>query len=223
MIRFTGGIGEHAKVAELSQKLQHNPLQVLQKTRLNVPVYFPNFTLNSLSIKIFNWLYYHKQFGKKVESIVDYNTFFYPLDAIDNWNRIYGKRGFTQYQFVIPKSAGLEGLTAIVEKISRSGMGSFLAVLKTAGKHNGNYLSFPTEGYTLAFDFAIHTKLFALLDELDELVAKYGGRIYTTKDARMKESFFKRSYPDVAKFIELRKKIKADKLLQSLQSRRLGI
>lgn len=216
-------LGEHAHKNELSEKLKTNPLVLSKKKKISVPVYFPNVILNKFTIKLFNLLYYHKEPEGKREKIIDYNTFFYPLDAIDNWNRIYGRRGFTQYQFVIPKSAGLEGLRAIVEKISASGMGSFLAVLKTAGKHNGNYLSFPMEGYTLALDFAIHKKLFDFFNELDQLVAAYGGRIYTTKDVRMCGSFFKNTYPDVEKFIRLRKKLKSDTILQSLQSRRLGI
>jgi FAD/FMN-containing dehydrogenase len=172
---------------------------------------------------MFNWLYYYKTPKVISESIIDYNTFFYPLDTIDKWNRIYGRRGFTQYQFVIPKKAGLEAVRSIVEKIANGGMGSFLAVLKTAGKYNGNYLSFPMEGYTLALDFAINDKLFSFLDELDELVMKYGGRLYSTKDVRMGARFFKSSYPDINKFITVRKKINADKKLESLQSKRLEI
>jgi len=216
-------LGEHATVDDLPLKKRNNPLVLPKKKKLTVPIYFPNFTLNKFSIKAFNWLYYHKTPKGVSESIIDYNTFFYPLDAIDNWNRIYGTRGFTQYQFVIPKEAGHEAMRIIMEKITGSGMGSFLAVLKTAGKHNGNYLSFPMEGYTLALDFAIHKKLFAFLDELDELIMQYGGRLYTTKDVRMSSQFFKASYPDISKFMTIRKKLKANTLFESLQSKRLGI
>lgn len=203
--------------------MKRNPLIFPSKKKLTVPVYFPNITLNKFTIKLFNTLYYHKGPKTLSEKIIDYNAFFYPLDAIGHWNRIYGRRGFTQYQFVIPQSAGMEGIKSIVTKISASNMGSFLAVLKTAGKHNGNYLSFPMEGYTLALDFAINKNLFDFLNKLDELVAEFGGRIYATKDVRMQEAFFKKTYSDVDMFISIRKKLKADKVLQSIQSRRLGI
>jgi len=216
-------LGEHASLNELNSKMKRNPLFLHKKKKINVPIFFPDFALNKLSIKMFNWLYYYKTPKVISESIIDYNTFFYPLDTIDKWNRIYGRRGFTQYQLVIPKKAGLEAVRSIVEKIANGGMGSFLAVLKTTGKYNGNYLSFPMEGYTLALDFAINNKLFSFFDELDELVMQYGGRLYSTKDVRMGAKFFKSSYPDINKFITMRKKINADKKIESLQSKRLEI
>lgn len=215
--------GEHARVSELPGKYRKNPLILSKKSMLNVPLFFPDFVLNKYSIAIFNALYYHKTKMGKTESIIDYNSFFYPLDAIHNWNRIYGKRGFTQYQFVVPKEVGIKGVRDIVQRISDNGMGSFLAVLKTFGKDNGNYLSFPKEGYTLALDFPISKQLFKFLDELDKVIENYNGRLYTTKDVRMKADFFKKGYPLVQKFIKVRKKIKADKSFQSLQSRRLQI
>jgi FAD/FMN-containing dehydrogenase len=216
-------LGEHALVDDLPTNKQKSPLRLKNKPKLAVPFMFPNFVLNGLSIKIFNWLYYHKAKNGVHDSIIDYNSFFYPLDSIDNWNRIYGRRGFTQYQFVVPKKVGLEGISAIIKKISHYGKGSFLAVLKTAGPYNGNYLSFPMEGYTLALDFPISKGLFPFLDELDEVILQYGGRLYTTKDVRMKEAFFKASYPDMNKFIKVRKNIKANATFESLQSKRLGL
>jgi len=123
----------------------------------------------------------------------------------------------------VPKKVGLEGISKIIKKISSFGKGSFLAVLKTAGPYNGNYLSFPMEGYTLALDFPISKDLFAFLDELDEVILQYGGRLYTTKDVRMKEKFFKASYPDIKKFMTIRKNIKANVTFESLQSKRLGL
>lgn len=216
-------LGEHAQLNDLNPKQKKNPLMIPKKKKINVPIFFPNFILNALTIKIFNFLYFNKTPKGISETIIDYHSFFYPLDAIENWNRIYGKRGFTQYQFVIPKKAGIEGLRTIMEAISNSRMGSFLAVLKTAGKHNGNYLSFPMEGYTLAMDFAMNKKLFSFLDELDDIIMRFSGRIYTTKDVRMGSQFFASSYPDIGKFMAVRKKIKADKLFESLQSKRLRI
>jgi len=176
--------GEHATFNELPEKLKKNPLQVKKKLNLNIPFFFPNFALNTLSIKIFNWLYFNKQGKKHLKNYVDYETFFYPLDAVHNWNRIYGKKGFIQYQFVIPKEHGKEGMRKILEKIASSGNGSFLVVLKLFGESNPQaYNSFPMKGYTLALDFKVNDKLEQLINQLDEVVMQYGGRIYRTKDS----------------------------------------
>lgn len=176
--------GEHATINELPEKLKKNPLQVKKKLNLNIPFFFPNFALNTLSIKIFNWLYFNKQGKKHLKNYVDYETFFYPLDAVHNWNRIYGKNGFIQYQFVIPKENGKQGMRKILEKIASSGNGSFLVVLKLFGENNSEaYNSFPMKGYTLALDFKVNNKLEKLIKELDDIVMQYDGRIYRTKDA----------------------------------------
>jgi decaprenylphospho-beta-D-ribofuranose 2-oxidase len=117
---------------------------------------------------------------------------------LDNWNRIYGKNGFTQYQFVIPFERGREGLTKIMKEITESGCGSFLAVLKTFGKKDdfSSTLDFPDEGYTLALDFKISTKVFSLLDRLDKIVLDYKGKLYLTKDVRMSSEMFQKIYPN---------------------------
>ncbi|MFA5519437.1 MAG: FAD-binding oxidoreductase [Spirochaetota bacterium] len=198
-------------------------LDYRKKMKLNVPFTFPAFTLNSLSVKAFNWLYYKKAPKGISHQKVDIDSFFYPLDAIDNWNRIYGKNGFTQYQFILPKAASFKGLKEILETIAKSGKGSFLAVLKLYGKANKNYLSFPIEGYSLALDFKIEKGLFELLDNLDQIVIKYGGRIYLTKDVRVSKENFEKGYEHIDKFRALRKAYKMDKKLQSLQSKRVGI
>lgn len=181
--------GEHAKLDELPNKLKKNPLKIKQKLKLNIPFFFPNFLLNPWSIKIFNWLYFNKQVNKHVKNFVDYDQFFYPLDAVHNWNRIYGKNGFIQYQFVIPKEYGLEGMRAILQTIAESGNGSFLVVLKLFGESNPNaYNSFPKPGYTLALDFKVNDGLKKLVEELDLIVETFGGCIYRTKDAMSKSS-----------------------------------
>lgn len=145
------------------------------------------------------------------------------MDGINHWNRLYGKNGFTQYQFVLPKAAGLEGMTKILKEISVSKRGSFLSVLKAFGPGNENYLSFPMEGYTLALDFKIESGLFELLNKLDNIVLAYGGRIYLTKDVRMSETTFKQSYTKWSEFAKIRTYYGADKCFHSLQSNRLGI
>ncbi len=176
--------GEHATLEELPEKLKKNSLSIKKKLNLNIPFFFPNLALNPLSIKIFNWLYFNKQGKKHVKNYVDYETFFYPLDAVHNWNRIYGQNGFIQYQFVIPKERGKEGMRKVLETIAVSGNGSFLVVLKLFGEHNPQaYNSFPMKGYTLALDFKVNGKLEKLIANLDKIVMDYGGHIYRTKDA----------------------------------------
>lgn len=181
--------GEHAFQHELPQNLKNNPLRLKKKFQPTVPFYFPNFVLNALTVKIFNLLYYKKQAKKEVKNFIDYETFFYPLDAINEWNKIYGKSGFIQYQMVIPKETGKEGMKRILETIANSGNGSFLAVLKLFGKNNPEaYNSFPFEGYTLALDFKVNSKLKKLVDQLDQIVQEFGGRIYLTKDSMSRSS-----------------------------------
>ncbi len=193
------------------------------KRKLTIPFTFPSFVLNNLTVKLFNWLYYGKVFKKISRQTVDIDTFFYPLDAIGHWNRIYGKNGFTQYQIILPKETSYEGLEAILSTISNSGKGSFLAVLKLYGKANNNYLSFPIEGYSLALDFKIEDGLFELLDQLDQLVIKYCGRIYLAKDVRVSKTVFDQGYPQADTFRALRQKYQMHKKFNSLQSTRIGL
>jgi len=198
-------------------------LNFKEKRKLNIPFMFPSFALNNLSVKAFNWLYYKKSPEGESKQTVDIDTFFYPLDAIGNWNRIYGKGGFTQYQFILPKEVSYDGLKEILGSIAESGKGSFLAVLKLYGKANANYLSFPMEGYSLALDFKIEKGLFDLLDRLDKIVVQYGGRIYLTKDVRVSKETFEKGYPMIEKFRAFRRDNGMDKKFHSLQSKRVGI
>ena len=198
-------------------------LDYAHKTRLNIPFYFPAWLLNRFSVKAFNWLYYHKNRQIISQQKVGIDTFFYPLDAILNWNRIYGRNGFIQYQFILPLETSFNGLTELLEKISASGKGSFLAVLKLHGKSNNNYLSFPLEGYSLALDFKMEPGLFDLLNQLDEILLRYGGRIYLAKDARVSKTTFEKGYPLINQFRELRKAYKMNQKFNSLQSQRVDI
>lgn len=181
--------GEHAFKHQISQKQQQNPLELKKGINPSVPFYFPGFVLNNLTVKLFNLLYFNKQRKKTVKNFVHYESFFYPLDIVNDWNKIYGKKGFIQYQMVIPKEKGKEGMKKILETIAKSGNGSFLAVLKLFGKNNPEaYNSFPQEGYTLALDFKVNSKLKKLVAQLDSIVEEYGGRIYLTKDSMSKSS-----------------------------------
>jgi len=216
--------GEHATKGELvNLSHKHAPLVPKRGLQLGVPFNFPNFVLNKLTMKTFNWAYYNKCRPGTHQSIVDYNTFFYPLDAIDNWNRIYGKRGFTQYQFVLPKAAGREGMHKILKRITESGLGSFLAVLKLFGEQE-SFMSFPMAGYTLALDFPISLKAMDLFKELDAMVADYGGRLYLAKDSRMDAEMFEKTYPNAADFRQAIAMLnEGETKFESLQSRRIGI
>lgn len=168
-----------------------------------IPFFFPSWVLNKFSIKAFNALYYRKNLTKVKTDIVHYDRFFYPLDSIHQWNKIYGKNGFLQYQFVIPyKGTNWQTVSKIFDIIKSSEMGSFLAVLKTFGPiESEGMLSFPQEGLTLALDFPNYgDKLFKVLDECDEIVKKAGGRVYPAKDARMSAPSFAAFYPRTTEF-----------------------
>lgn len=213
-------VGENAGLEELSSRQQTNPLKLPEKKHLAFPFNFPSFMLNPYSIKAFNFLYYHKNTQREINNTISYEPFFYPLDAILHWNRGYGRKGFVQYQFVLPLETSKKGLIDILTRINKKGLGSFLAVLKLFGKQESLF-SFPMEGYTLALDFPVRKGLFEFLDELDNAVMDYGGRLYLTKDARMKAEVFWNSYPNVTRFSEIIRKYNAGFKFRSLQSDRL--
>lgn len=175
-------LGEHALQSDLAPSSK-DPLVLPKPNKLNLPFFLPSFTINPFTIKVFNTLFYSAKSNVKSE-LIDLNSYFYPLDAIGNWNRIYGKSGFTQYQFVIPLDRSEEGIREILEYIANKGRSSFLTVLKLFGKADSDtYLSFPIEGYTVAIDFKINSNIQPFIDGLDNLVEKYNGKIYMTKDA----------------------------------------
>lgn len=213
-------VGEHAEMHELSGKQRKNPSKVHEYPRVKVPFELPAFVLSRFSISIFNRLYHLKHVMAKRELVSHYDTFFYPLDFVEGWNKMYGKRGFLQYQFVIPFEQGEETLEEIIHRISNSKLASFLSVLKLLG--NGEHsVAFPMPGFTLALDLPVSEKLFPLLDDLDEIVASKGGRLYLAKDARMKSKTFCQGYPDLAKFRQSLSRSGANKKFESLLSKRL--
>ncbi|MBU3609287.1 FAD-binding oxidoreductase [Polynucleobacter wuianus] len=207
-------LGEHAK---------EGGLDIPETKQIDIP-FAPSFSpLNNLTIRIFNEIYYQKQLRSDVSSLVPLKTFFYPLDKLHHWNRLYGPNGFVQYQCVIPKNCGEEGIRRVLELVSQSGQGSFLAVLKALGPQNKNYLSFPLEGYTLALDFKWMPAVSSLLNKLDDVVSSFGGRLYLTKDSRMSPKFFRQGYPRLDEFERVRKQYGATDKFTSMQSIRLGI
>lgn len=189
----------------------------------STPMEMPEFLLNRFTGRLFNQLYYQRISKPTSERVVHLADFFYPLDAILHWNRLYGRRGFTQYQLVLPKEASLPGLRLILSCVSQSGLGAFLGTIKLFGPQNRNYLSFPMEGYTLAMDFKIQQGLFHFLDELDRIVLDHGGRLYLTKDVRMSPETFRKGYPHWKTFLDLRERLGLREKYNSLQSKRLGI
>lgn len=179
------------------------PSTLAEHTR-RVPLTPPASLINTLSLKSFNTLYFHKQGQDVVRGLQHYRPFFYPLDALLEWNRIYGPRGFYQYQCAVPPSHALRATRQLLEAIADSGMGSFLAVLKQFGAPpSRGLLSFPTQGTTLALDFPNQgPRLHRLFEQLDRIVMDAGGRLYPAKDGRMGAAIFKSGYPQWAAFAQ---------------------
>jgi FAD/FMN-containing dehydrogenase len=173
------------------------------KTR-TFPFVPPVSLVNSLSLKAFNTLYYHRQFSRHSQSIQHYEQFFYPLDGILEWNRLYGPRGFYQYQCVLPIGVSKDASTQLLQQIGQSGMGSFLAVLKLCGPAiSPGRLSFPQSGVSLALDFPNRGEsLYRLFTKLDTIVREAGGRIYPAKDGRMPSELFRTGYPQWKAFTQ---------------------
>ena len=172
------------------------------RTKAALPIELPGFAINPLSLKVFNAVYYAAGARKRCRQRTHYAPFFYPLDAIRNWNRAYGSAGFYQYQCVVPNDAADRAVPEMLGEIARSGQGSCLAVLKTFGaKPSPGMLSFPTEGVTLALDFPNRkARTHQLFERLDAIVATAKGRLYPAKDGRMPASLFRAGYPELERF-----------------------
>ena len=194
---FARGIfmqGEHAKeLGELTKS---------KEPKLTFPFELPAIALNRLTMSAFNTAYYHKQFPKRKVAKVDYEPFFYPLDSVLRWNRMYGKRGLLQFQNVLPHASGREGMIEILKAITRSGLASFLAVIKFFGDAPSlGMMSFPAPGIMLALDFPIRPEVsFDLVDRLAEITLEHGGRLYSAKDARMTAAQYQTFYPQWQEF-----------------------
>lgn len=174
--------------------------------KLTMPFVPPFSLVNPLSLRAFNMAYFHLKKWQAGRTIAHYEPFFYPLDNLLCWNRMYGPKGFFQYQCVVPRVVGLEATQAMLGEIARSGEGSFLAVLKTFGDRQPvGMLSFPQHGVTLALDFPNKgERTQKLFERLDAIVREAGGRIYLAKDARMPRDFFEAGYPRLNEFIKYR-------------------
>jgi FAD/FMN-containing dehydrogenase len=178
------------------------PLHPHDSPKAAIPFDFPAFAISPLSVKAFNTLYYNRFAGRSKRANQHYNPFFYPLDSVSRWNRIYGSRGFFQYQFTVPFSPDNAAVHEVFRRIARSGQGSFLAVLKTFGDISSpGLLSYPSPGITLALDFANQgSSTLNLFDDLKQVVMQAGGRFYPAKDAWMPADVFEKSYPNWREF-----------------------
>ena len=214
--------GEHAPLAGLPTTLRQIPFGPPSRRRLAVPFNAPAMALNRWTVRAFNALYFRGGLRRAGLSHVPWDTYFYPLDAILGWNRIYGRRGFLQFQCVLPQASARDGLIALLTQTSRAGQGSFLAVLKKMGAQGGPF-SFPMPGYTLALDFPATPKVFALMDRLDRITLDHGGRFYLAKDARLSAETLRAADPRVEAFTRMRREDGAARAFASLQSERLKL
>lgn len=213
-------IGEHATLDELPDDRRGSPFVTPLRRRLTVPLDAPAFLLNRRNVRAFNALYYRAGLKRAGDSLTDWDSYFYPLDAVLGWNRIYGRRGFAQFQCALPLATSREGLGQMLTTISAAGKGSFLAVLKRLGPQAAG-LSFPMEGYTLALDFPANPATLALMTELDRIAVAHQGRFYLAKDSRMTPTTLRRSDPRVETFQDMRTAAKMPQTFSSSQSERL--
>ncbi|ANM30354.1 hypothetical protein ABI59_13395 [Acidobacteria bacterium Mor1] len=191
-----------------------------EKRKFTVPFEFPQFALNRPFVRMFNWGLYTKQ-RKLSEGILHPDPFFHPLDAISEWNRIYGPAGFTQYQCVLPTAAGPDAPRRFLELLTRLGGASFLCVIKSCGPEGTGMLSFPTQGTTLALDIAVRPDTQKIVDRLNEALIEMGGRIYLAKDMFTRAEHFRRMEPRLDAFLEVRSRWDPERRLRSAQSVRL--
>ena len=194
---FARGIfmqGDHAQIP--------GPLSRSKDAKLVFPFELPELALNRYSMAVFNTLYFNKQWGQQKVGPLDYEPFFYPLDSVQHWNRMYGRKGLLQFQNVLPPEGGREGMLEILKAITKSGLASFLAVIKFFGDvPSVGMMSFPKPGPMLALDFPIRREVsFDLVDRLARITLDYGGRMYSAKDARMTPEQFQAFYPQWQEF-----------------------
>ena len=213
--------GEHARLEDLAGRMRSQPLTYSPRQLLRTPARMPNWALNQLSVSAFNELWFRKAPKRGLGEIQGIPAFFHPLDGVRDWNRVYGSRGFLQYQFVVEDA---EVVRHALQRVSERRCPVFLAVLKRFGPGNASPLSFPTAGWTLALDIPTDVDgLSGLLDEWDERVVAAGGRIYLAKDSRLSSRHLEAMYPRLAAFREVREQVDPQRRWRSDLSRRLGI
>ncbi len=215
-------VGNQAARDDLPRKLRQQPLLVHENPRLQVPFFLPNFSLNPVTLTVLNQMIFRMQ--NSSNPISHYNKFLFPLDFVHHWNRGYGRRGFVQYQFVVPTESA-SAIRPILRTIAASRCLPFLNVLKKMGPetHPDAVLSFPQEGFTLAIDFPVTKHLPALARTLDQRVLEAGGRIYLGKDALLDESTFRLMYPRYADWLRIKLEYDPENRFTSSLANRLGL
>ncbi len=216
-------LGEHAPVSALGPAEHADRYAMTVRKKKSVPVDFPRFALNKWSVTAFNTLYYHLGSRQPAQRLVPWDSYFYPLDAILGWNKIYGRKGFVQFQCVLPLAESERGINALLDAISNAGAGSFLAVLKRMGQGRNDGIAFPMEGYTLALDFPATPSNLKLVARLNQLTADHGGRIYLAKDAVMQASQFHNMDARSERLRAFRAQRDLHNRVASIQSRRLEL
>jgi FAD/FMN-containing dehydrogenase len=214
--------GRFAKLDELPAKRRTDPLGYHGSVKASVPDVFPPGLLNLATVAAFNELWYRKAPKLKRDQLQSIPTFFHPLDAVGGWNRIYGPRGFVQYQVTVPFGQE-EAMREVLDRLSSFGTASFLAVLKRFGPGNPGMLSYPSPGWTLALDIPVMKGLAGLLDSLDEVVIAATGRTYLAKDSRVRPETFEKMYDRLDDFRAVRKQVDPDGVFTSDLARRLGL
>ena len=214
--------GRFAKLDELPAKRRTDPLKYHGSVKASVPDVFPPGLLNLATVAAFNEVWYRKAPKLKRDQLQSIPTFFHPLDAVGGWNRIYGPRGFVQYQVTVPFGQE-EAMREVLDRLSSFGTASFLAVLKRFGPGNPGMLSYPSPGWTLALDIPVMKGLAGLLDSLDEVVVAAGGRTYLAKDSRVRPETFEKMYDRLDDFRAVRKQVDPDGVFTSDLARRLAL
>ena len=211
-------LGRHAEAAEV----RGDPVVLHRPSRPGLPRPLP--VVNRLTARLFNAAYYRRQWRRQADALTHYDPFFYPLDAVGNWNRAYGRRGFLQYQFAVPFAGGEAVLEEFITRLADGGHPVTLAVLKTFGEQGPGPLSFPLPGFTLALDLPVGDGgAVAALRGLTPLVTEAGGRVYLAKDAVLEPEQFRRMYPRLDEFQRVKQQYDPHGRLRSLQSDRLGL
>lgn len=215
--------GDHAALSDLKNVDESSALKFNPKALLSAPPIFPSGLLNKWTVSAFNEVWFRKAPAQIHESIESIGSFFHPLDGVKQWNRLYGRSGFVQYQFVVPFGAE-ETLEAIVHRLSAENCASFLAVLKYFRKGNDGPLSFPLEGWTLALDVPAHGgHMAAVFAEVDEMVLHAGGRHYLAKDAHIRPDAVIRGYPRLQEWRDVQQRMDPNHVWQSDLARRLRL
>lgn len=213
--------GDHARLEELPKARRESPLALAKPFPLAVPFDLPAFALSGPTVRAFNaGIWTVKRDGS---SLVSYEPFFYPLDSIRDWNRMYGRRGFVQYQALLPRERSRAGLVALLEVLAASGLPSFLAVLKSTGEAGEGLLSFPFAGHTLALDLPARRGVADLARRLDAILLRHGGRLYLAKDALTSREAFAEMYPSRARFLDEKRRLDPSGTFTSTMARRVGL